>query len=101
MKGFFVIILLILFLQENDAFAQWEQTNGPYGGHVASIVQNGSLIFLSCGNGIYRSNDSGQSWKQCNNGLINNYTTTLVSTNGTLFGIFQDGIYLSQDSGAH
>jgi hypothetical protein len=35
--------------------AQWAQTNGPYGGYIASFVVSGTDLFAATqGNGVWR-----------------------------------------------
>lgn len=84
-------------------YSQWVQTGGPNGGSANEIVQIGSELIVSMGNGgIYKSLDDGQSWKPIISGLPCNETiTALVEHNGLiypaslLYGFFGRGMPLS------
>jgi photosystem II stability/assembly factor-like uncharacterized protein len=55
-------------------------------------------VFLGCGNGLYKSADSGQSWKQV---LNEGWVMNLVESEGVLIGTSQKGIMRSTDNGEH
>ena len=87
MKRSFILILIILIFV-NFSYAQdfWEQTNGPYGGHIRSLAINSSGHIFSGTEygGVYRSTDNGDNWIQINTGLGNisiiksNFGLTLI-----------------------
>ena len=50
-----LILLIIIALTANFANAQWQQTNGPYGGNINCIASDGTNIFAGTyGNGIWK-----------------------------------------------
>ncbi len=55
-------------------------------------------VFLGCDNGLYKSADKGQTWKQVKNeGLV----MDIVESEGVLIGTGQKGIMRSKDNGEH
>jgi photosystem II stability/assembly factor-like uncharacterized protein len=55
-------------------------------------------VFLGCDNGLYKSADKGQSWKQV---LDEGWVMDLVESEGVLIGTGQKGIMRSTDKGEH
>jgi photosystem II stability/assembly factor-like uncharacterized protein len=55
-------------------------------------------VFLGCENGLYKSADKGQSWKQV---LKEGWVRDLVESEGVLIGTHQNGIMRSTDNGEH
>jgi photosystem II stability/assembly factor-like uncharacterized protein len=55
-------------------------------------------ILVGCDNGLYKSSDSGQSWKQVDNG---GGVMNMVESEGVLIGTSQKGIMRSTDNGEH
>ncbi len=53
-------------------------------------------VFLGCDNGLYRSVDKGQSWKQVQN---KGWAMNMVESEGVLIGAGQNGIMRSTDNG--
>ncbi len=54
----------------SHASAEWERTNGPYGGDVLAIPSHGSYIFVDTRYaGVYRSSDEGLTWRPANVGI--------------------------------
>jgi hypothetical protein len=57
---FVLLVLTLLSLSTLSLFAQWQATNGPYGGIVYSLASNSTQLFAgSAGRGVYRSLDNG------------------------------------------
>ncbi len=52
-------------------FAQWMQTNGPYGGSIVSFAVSGTNLFAATGSGGFLSTNNGTSWTEVNTGLPN------------------------------
>jgi hypothetical protein len=77
MKSKFVltIIFSILIYCSN---AQWQQTNGPFGGEITSITSRGNYVFSgrfndlfgACCSGFFLSSDNGITWHADNSGFI-------------------------------
>jgi hypothetical protein len=80
---------------------QWQQTNGPLGGPISSIVaDNGNLYAGADGGGVFLSSDNGDHWTSRNVGLGNLFVHALaVSGSTVLAGTFGGGIYKSANSG--
>jgi len=66
MKNTFKTIILLAFLIgfTQTALAQWSQTKG--GLTVVSAIDYNTAWGISPGDGVYRSNDGGQTWQQPN-----------------------------------
>ena len=63
-------ILLAFFGLSSLVNAQWQQTNGPYGGNINCIASDGTNIFAGTnGQGVFLSSNNGSSWTAVNNGL--------------------------------
>jgi hypothetical protein len=54
--------LVLMLLVSGSIQAQWVRTNGPNGGYVDDLAANGNTVFAATTEGIYRSDDNGQSW---------------------------------------
>ena len=59
----------------HPAFAQWTQTNGPYGGNILALIvvpdSSGSTsLFANAVGGVYRSTDDGETWTLCASDLF-------------------------------
>jgi hypothetical protein len=87
--------------------AQWQKTNGPYGGTpIGCIVANGSNLFGATGDSIYLSTDRGMSWETVCTGLPYDQSypgvriICLASNRGSVFAGTYAGVYLSSDDGA-
>ncbi len=96
------LTLFIAFLINLSVFSQWVQTAGPNGGYTNEIVQVGTELILSAGNGgIYKSVDNGETWELSNSGLpCNKGVLALVEYNGLIYtSISGSGIYFSNDTG--
>ena len=95
------IVAFILFLIPCMVSAQWEQTNGPYGGTPRCFATNGSNVFMGTNynGGFYSSTNSGMSWNRIYNSLSEYDIYSLIYTGSTLLAGTQFGIYLSTNSG--
>ena len=85
-----------------DNGKSWDSTNCPI--NVNYFIKYNSLIFTGGtaadegGGGIYKSDNSGKSWKLC--GLLQNSIYCFVINNGNkLFAGTYTGIYFTQDEG--
>ncbi len=101
----FVLSILLLFIMETPClFAQWRQTNGPYGGDVTCLTENGTAIFAGTnGGGIFRSTDNGASWSAASTGLTNTNISALAVDGSDIFagttGNYHAGVFVSSDDG--
>ena len=97
-KLFFIMMLSLVGL---STYAQWEQTNGPYGGQeVECLAVSGTNIFAGTnGEGIFFSNNNGNTWTAVNNGLTNMYIRSLAVSDTNVFAGTYDGVFLSSNNG--
>jgi len=101
----FTLPLFIFFLLDHSTvFPQnfWQQTSGPLGGEVRSLLINsaGNIFAGHDGAGIYRSSDNGAGWTVANTGLTNGSVNALaLNTGGEIFAGTFDGVFLSTNNG--
>ncbi len=95
---------LVIFAATNLVNAQWQQTNGPYGGFVSCYANNADEIYVGTQfGGIFRSTNDGASWTAKNNGL-KNYEINCLAIDGedlyagTNLGGY-DGVYHTNNGG--
>jgi photosystem II stability/assembly factor-like uncharacterized protein len=77
----------------------WEQTNGPYGGWVNSILftKSGDLLMASR-SGLYISNDNGENYRRLS--MVDEIILDLHSgSNGEIIASSDHSIYSSNDEG--
>ena len=100
MKKLIYALFFFLLTTTQICFAQWVQTNGPYGGTVNCFTVQGTNIFAGTSNyGVLRSSDYGAHWATVNNGLTNFSILSFVVTNNNIFVGTDNGLFLSTDSG--
>ena len=78
------------------ANAQWQQTNGPYGGEIQALAVSGSNIFAGThGGGVFLSGNNGSSWTAVYNGLTSQNILSLTVSGSNIFaGTANDGVFL-------
>ena len=116
--------LLILIFCHHTISAQWQQTNGPYGGNIQCFVSsnngiswtqtnnglqesviysmavNGTTLYAGTKGGLYQSTNNGNSWNLLSNGIPTTMVSSLTVSAGNVFaGISQSGVYKSSDDG--
>ena len=87
--------------------AQWDQTNGPYGGGIRTLfaTSEGILLAGTSEQGIFRSTDLGDSWASANVELPDIYEGLGVSASafaqkdGTIYASVPPKLYASTDIG--
>ena len=57
-----IFLLGIFIFPSLMCFAQWNQTNGPYGASVNAFGATPSKLFAGTGGGIFSSTNNGTSW---------------------------------------
>ncbi len=99
-KILFLISLLLSVFIGQYSFAQWQQTNGPYGGTISSLATDGINIYAgTLRQGIFKSTDDGVTWEDINNGLnIQDIYAIAVNTDNVFIGT-DGGVFLSKDFG--
>lgn len=108
-RMFSKITLFTVFAAMNSLSPQqhfWQQTNGPYGGMVLSLVVNPrGDIFLGTEMNIYRSTNNGDDWSRLNtrSGDYNpdSFKALAINSKGHLFAgtMSYDGVYCSTNNG--
>jgi hypothetical protein len=99
MKIWGTIIVCALLTLPEGLQAQWVQTNGPYGGPLASFAVSGTNIYAGCqGGGVFRSTNNGTSWMatELNTGGVVSFA---VSGTNLFAGGSWSGVFLSTDMG--
>ncbi|MEX0601758.1 MAG: regulator, partial [Bacteroidota bacterium] len=93
----FFLLALLAATSIHPLFAQWVQTNGPYGGFVRSLAVSGTNLFAGTdGGGVFLSTNNGTSWTQVNTGLTNTDVRSLAVSGTNLFaGTDGGGVFLS------
>ena len=102
-----LLFLALVLLLSSGSFAQtgfWEQTNGPYGGNIRAIlITPNKILFAGAeGQGVFRSEDGGDNWTQCNNGLPLDQPVSALALDsaGVLYAGTQGaGVFRSSDEG--
>jgi len=100
-----LLIPLILFIVNiTGVEAQWEETNGPYGGLVHNIIitpnEAGGKNLFACLFYIVLSTDDGISWKTASTGITTNVVSLAASSDGKVLAAGGKGvIYLSTNNG--
>src|SRR5947208_2499102 len=100
MKKIKLLTLCLLLSEWTDA--QWQQTNGPYGGFIQCIAISGSSIFAGTAynDGVFLSTNNGASWAPVNSGLSNTNVTSLVIVGNNIFAGTQGGVFMSANNGS-
>ncbi len=99
------VILFAYFLIPGLTHAQWQQTNGPYGGSIYCFANSGMRLFSGTyGGGVFLSTNNGTSWTAVNSGLTATTVRALaVSPNKAgdtnLFAGTSGGVFLSTNNG--
>lgn len=104
-----ITLLCILFLNIMNGYSQWEQLKSPNIGTIYAFTDftdpsGNHTILASCGAGIYKSIDVGNSWTKLNDFLIyTSYLKTITLSNGKTLILARDfnGIYTSTDYGVN
>jgi len=81
--------------------AQWQQADNGITNHVyTAIGSNGENVFVGSGSvNLYGSADNGSTWNTVTNG-ISGMVTMLATSNGNLFAVTANGVFLSNNNGA-
>ena len=93
-----IYICTILFITL-PVFAQWQQTSGPQGGYVRSIIYDGSNVLAATGGGVLFSDDGGNSWVFRNNGLTSCDTKSLAQLGEYVYVSTDENVFRTSDAG--
>jgi len=90
-----LMLVLVVFLSTFYTKAQWQQTNGPYGGQITCFLVDSTNIYAGTfGSGVFKSTNNGSSWTQMNTGLQNIDEWSLVISGTYLYaGTFGSGVW--------
>ena len=98
-------VVFIILALPCSLFAQWEPTNGPYGGSVEFLTVLDSIIFAgSCHNGFFTGIDNGTQWMRADSAFSKNTQIFCLASSGNhvLAGAFsgsRHGLFVSPDKG--
>jgi len=91
----FLTLFLVLFVVAENSSAQWQQTNGPFGGNLSYITySNGDLYVGTNRSNIFRLRNN--TWERLS---YIYYAEELVQFNSVLFARSSYGLYSSNDHG--
>ena len=68
-------------------------------GSPTALLIKDQYIFLGTVNGLYRSNDGGQTWNTIINGLTSKYVTSLKIYREKIIAGTKDGVYITENNG--
>lgn len=96
-----ISVFLSGLLLTSSLNAQWQQADNGITNHVyTAIGSNDENVFIGSGSvNLYKSADNGSSWNAVTNG-ISGMVTMLDASNGNLFAVTANGVYLSNNNGA-
>ena len=101
MKHVLSLLIVFLFICSIHSFAQWQTCNGPYGGSLNALTNNGSFVFAGTySGGFYKSSNDGSTWTQANFGLTNTTINCLVMKDQYIFAGTLGGVFRLPPSGA-
>jgi photosystem II stability/assembly factor-like uncharacterized protein len=91
------VLLLAMSISAN---AQWVQTNGPYGGNATCVASiNNYLLVGTAFGGIFRSTDSGQSWRPVNVGMGLASAISILAIDDLFLASSSGSVFRSTDFG--
>lgn len=94
------IILVLLIGINLSLFAQWQQTNGVFGGRAYCFKEAQGGVYVGTYNGVYYTNDSAENWIRRSNGFSSGKAIfSIINHGGNLLAGTNDGIYISTNAG--
>jgi len=76
-----------------------QQTSGPTGGYVRSIIFDGFTTYAATGGGVLASDDNGNSWSFRNNGLESCDTKSFAKLGEYIFVSTDENVFRTNDHG--
>jgi hypothetical protein len=99
MKTFLKVLIFFLLLSQ-ICFAQWVQTNGPYGCSATALAVSEDNIFAGTSVGAFLSTNNGTSWMTINSGLPSNANVNDFAFIGNnIFVATGEGVFRSTNNG--
>src|SRR5688500_9228522 len=93
-------LLLFLVFASTHLTAQWERTNGPFGGHVTTLFVHETGIYAGTWNaGAFRSTDDGRTWQPLDTTNRLAWIQSIRAHGSLLYGGTSKGVILSEDGG--
>ncbi len=92
------LLFLFLLFPTIILYAQWVQTNGPYGGQINSLISIGNNICTCAGGSVFYSTNNGTTWNST--GLTNAGVTAIVSEGNKLVAIGSQ-VFVSVNEGVN
>jgi photosystem II stability/assembly factor-like uncharacterized protein len=95
------LIILFLISFSSNLFAQWVQTNGPFGAEARVLYKNGNRIFLASYQGGYSiSDDNGNTWNPGSSIFCGLDINRFAANSNYLFAnVASKGMFRSSDNG--
>ena len=95
------ILILIWALCALHATAQWQQTNGLFGGNINCLTASGSNLFAGTNNGVWLSTDSGNTWQNSSDGIPFKTEIASITVDGSHMYATSccNGVYWSNNAG--
>jgi photosystem II stability/assembly factor-like uncharacterized protein len=99
-KIIFTINLLIFFSFNSPISAQWIKAENSINSGIATLWNNGTILFAGTSTGVYISSNGGVNWKQSNSGLLDGVSVYCYEQKGiNIFAGTSDGLFRSSDEG--
>ncbi len=101
MQKVFSVFILFSFFAVEQLYAQWQPTNGPYGGGAINCLTTyNNYIYAGTSSGLYKTDASAFFWASLNDGLPGNAVNyTWIDSTGIYVSTDGAGIYASYDQG--
>jgi len=96
-----LLLISVMVISAIFANAQWQQTNGPYGGSVTCLATCGTNIFSGTHNGLFLSTNNGSNWTAVSSGLTNHNIYCLAVSGTNIFAGTTSGVILFTDNGSN
>ena len=98
MKTNLITFLFVIVAMQGIAQDSWEPIPKPTGGQVFSIIAGDSvMLFIGTGNGVYRTENNGQTYDQL--GPTNKTVYSLVCCHNVIYAGTNIGLYKSDNYG--
>ncbi len=92
------ILIIMISLISYSGMAQW-QLAMQEGGNIYTLVEQNNVIFAGTLDGVFKSDDGGNTWTIANNGLANTVVHAMIVNNSRLFAGTEAGVFISDDGG--